>query len=299
MEVSASPGLGFSRRRFLAAGATLATSACAGLYLPRATTGNAEVNGTRLYYEVSGSGEPVVLLHGFTFDTRMWDEQFDVLAHSFRVIRYDARGFGRSALPRDNEPYSHVDDLDHLLGRLNAQQPHLVGLAMGGRFALDYAVTHPDRVRSVTVIGGVIGGWDWSKEWLASYAPIVQAGKGGDIALAKSLWLAHPQFAAARDNPLVAARLDRMVNDYSGWHFINASAERAVAPPAIKRLGAIRGRTLAIVGERDLADFHRMTETIERGVPNAKRVTIAGAGHVANMEAPDAVNRTLHAFLAG
>lgn len=168
---------------------------------------------------------------------------------------------------------------------------------MGGRFVVDYAVTHPDGVRSVTVVNGVIGGWEWSSEWLASYAPIVQAGKRGDIATAKALWLAHPMFAAARSQPQVAQRIERMVSDYSGWHFVNGSAERAIAPPAIKRLGAIRTRTLAIVGERDLPDFHRMAETIARDVPNAQRAVVPGVGHFANMEAPGAVNRMLHGFL--
>jgi len=76
---------------------------------PEKQTGFMAVNGTRLYYEVAGHGEPIVLIHGFTLDTRMWDDQFDAFARSYRVIRYDARGFGRSA-PIIG-PYSVCDDL--------------------------------------------------------------------------------------------------------------------------------------------------------------------------------------------
>ena len=64
-------------------------------------SGFAAVNGTRLYYELAGSGTPVALIHGFTLDTRMWDDQFQPLAEHYRVLRYDARGFGRSDLPTD------------------------------------------------------------------------------------------------------------------------------------------------------------------------------------------------------
>ncbi len=265
--------------------------------MPGASSGYAEVNGTRLYYETAGAGDPVVLIHAFTLDTRMWDDQFGVLASDFRVIRYDARGYGKSALPKEGEAYSHAEDLDRLLAKLDAPNPHLVGASMGGRFALDYAVTYPDRLRSLVVIDGVVGGWQWSKEWRVSYAPIVAAGKRGDIARAKKLWLAHPLFAPARAQPAVAARLKQMVQDYSGWHFVHPNAERLVTPPTLTQLGKIRVPTLAIVGGRDLPEFQHVTQTIARNVAKARRATIEGAGHMANMEAPQAVNQVLGDFL--
>lgn len=291
-----------NRRRFLAAGSTLALAACAG---PGGTgssasgrsSGFAEVNGTRLYYEVAGSGEPVVLVHAFTLDTRMWDGQFEVLAREFRVIRYDARGFGKSAPPKPGEPYSNAEDLAALADRLDARKPHLVGLSMGGRFALDYAVTYPDGLRSLVLIDSIVGGWQWSREWLTAYAPIVEAGRRRDVAQAKALWLGLPLFAPARQKPEVDARLKQMVGDYSGWHFVNHNPERAVSPPAVGRLGTIRAPTLVLVGERDLPDFQRTAERLEREIPGARRAAIGGAGHMANMEAPEAVNKALAGFL--
>jgi pimeloyl-ACP methyl ester carboxylesterase len=285
-----------NRRRFLAAGGALGLAACAGVP-PRRDAGFAEVNGTRLYYEAAGSGEPVVLVHAFTLDTRMWDDQFEVLARDYRVIRYDARGFGKSAPPKAGEPYSNADDLAALLDHLDARRAHVVGLSMGGRFALDYAVTYPDRPRSLVVVDGVVGGWQWSREWVAAYAPIVEAGRKRDVAQAKSLWLGLSLFAPARAQPQVDARLRQMVGDYSGWHFVNQNPERALAPPALGRLGAIRAPTLVLVGERDLPDFQRMAEWLEREIPGARRAKIAGAGHMANMEAPAAVNQALGGFL--
>jgi len=288
------------RRRFLAAAAVLGLAGCAPVpapVAPRREAGFAEVNGTRLYYETAGSGEPVVLLHAFMFDARMWDDQFDVLAGEFRVIRYDARGFGRSALPKPGEPYSHVDDLAALLEKLDARTPRLVGASMGGRFALDYAVTHPERVRSLVVIDTVVSGWQWSPEWLASYAPIVAAGKRGDIPAAKQLWLDHALFAPAREQPEVATRLKAMVDDYSGWHLAHRSAERPVKPPTVKQLGRITTPTLVVVGSRDLPEFHRIAEQVGGGVASGTRATIPGAGHVANMEAPAGVTRAVREFL--
>lgn len=290
-----------NRRRLLtAAGSSFLLAGCAGPAgfgpTSQRASGYVDVNGTRLYYEAAGSGQPVVLLHGFTLDTRMWDDQFDVFAREYRVIRYDARGFGRSAPPRGNVAYSHVDDLLALLDKLDARNPHLVGLSMGARFALDFAVTHPDKHQSLTVIDAVVGGWGWSREWLASYAPIVEAGRRKDIAGAKAAWLGLPLFAPARERLTVGARLSQMVNDYSGWHFVNPDPARPVVPPTVTQLSRIRVPTLVVVGERDLPDFQRTAERIERDA-KARRVVIPGAGHMSNMEAPQQVNQALLTFL--
>jgi pimeloyl-ACP methyl ester carboxylesterase len=293
-----------SRREFLAAGGALALAACAGqgpfqpFGQPAPQSGFTEVDGGRLYYEVAGSGPPVVLLHAFTLDTRMWDDQFEVLAREFRVIRYDARGFGRSSLPTPGQPYSPVADLLALTQKLDAHKPHLVGVSMGARFALDLVVSEPDAARSLVFIDGVVGGWPWSKGWLDSYAPIVQAGRRGDVAAAKAAWLAHPLFAPAREKPAVDARLQQMVADYSGWHFTHTDPGRMLSPPTVQQLGRVRVPTLAIIGDRDLPDFQRMAETIERQVANARRLGIAGSGHMSNMEAPEVVNQALRSFLS-
>ncbi|MEK7328872.1 MAG: alpha/beta hydrolase, partial [Chloroflexota bacterium] len=98
-------------------------------------TGFAEVNGTRLYYEVAGSGQPLVLIHGFSLDTRMWGDQFETFARHYQVVRYDLRGFGQSAVP-SNEPYTHADDLNNLLHYLKIDSVHLVGLSLGGGVAI-------------------------------------------------------------------------------------------------------------------------------------------------------------------
>lgn len=259
-------------------------------------TGYAEVEGGRLYYEAAGSGDPVVLLHAFTLDTRMWDAQFDALAANYRVIAYDARGFGRSSLPQEGQPYSHFEDLHGLLDHLQISRPHLVGASMGGRFALDYAIVHPDRPRSITLIDGVLGGWPWSKEWLASYAPVIAAAQRKDVAAAKAAWLAHPLFAAARGNEAVYGRLRRMVSDYSGWHFIHRDPARPLDPPAGDRLAQLRRPILAIVGEYDMADFHQMADRLVQDA-GAQKYIVPGAGHLTSVETPTLLNEQLLAFL--
>src|SRR5215471_9330956 len=94
-------------------------------------TGFVQVNKARLYYEKAGSGNAVIFVHGFALDCRMWNENFFELAKQFHVVRYDARGFGKSDLPTD-EPYSHHEDLNILLRQLGISNACFIGLSMGG-----------------------------------------------------------------------------------------------------------------------------------------------------------------------
>jgi 3-oxoadipate enol-lactonase len=298
-----SPGV-FSRRRFLLAAATATLAGCADFRIPGQASavkrGFAAIPGTRLYYETAGEGETVVLIHAFMLDTRTWDDQFEAYAQRYRVIRYDARGFGRSDVPRAGEPYSHADDLAALLDLLGAGGPvHVVGLSMGGRFALDFAVVHPERLRSLTVIDTVVGGWPWSRQWLVSYAPVLEASRRGDIPAAKQAWLANEIFAPLREQPAVAERMRRMVDDYSGWHLVNQDPERTPRPPTVSQLSKVAAPTLVIVGERDVSEFQTIAAHVARGVPGARRETVAGVGHLASMEAPQRVNELVLGFIAG
>ncbi|HKY02892.1 MAG TPA: alpha/beta hydrolase [Burkholderiales bacterium] len=288
-----------SRRRFLtAAGSSLLLTACAmppsGGELEFVGT-QADINGAKLYYSSAGQGAPIVFLHAFMLDQRMWDAQFHALASHFRVIRYDLRGFGRSSLPDPAVPYSHRDDLRALLVHLNLKKAHLVGASMGGRIALDFALAYPEFSDAIALLDPVLGGWEWSPTWLSSYGNVVRAAQRGDIAAAKAAWLSHPIFATARTNPELYTRLRQMVNDYSGWHFTHADPARELSPVAARQLNRLRGPLLTIVGERDLPDFQNIAQRLERDA-RSQRVSLPGVGHLCGMEAPERVNERLISF---
>jgi 3-oxoadipate enol-lactonase len=256
-----------------------------------------DVNGARLCFSIAGAGTPVVLLHGFGLDLQMWDTQVAALAVRHRVIRYDLRGYGRSSLPTA-QPYAHEDDLDALLGLLAARPAHVVGLSNGGRIAARFALRHPSAVRSLTLVDSALDGHPWSSEWLALWSTITSTAAAGDLEGAKRLWLAHPLFAPAREQPAVAAALQAAVRRYSAWHWANADPGRAPAVPTIQSLAAIQAATLVVVGERDLPDFQRVADTLASAIPGAERVVLPGVGHLANMEAPARFNDLLLNFLS-
>jgi 3-oxoadipate enol-lactonase len=260
------------------------------------TDGLHAIGDARIYARSDGIGVPVVLLHGFGLDHRMWDDQVPALADRFRVIRYDMRGYGRSSLPTE-AAYAHADDLDELLGALNARPAHIVGLSLGGRVAVQFALRHPDSVRSLTLIDSALDGHVWSDDWRQRWSETIAIAKSGDVNKAKRLWFDHPLFAPAREQPRVAARLSAMLADYSGWHWANTDPGLAPKPAALSRLADIRAPSMVVVGERDLPDFHRIADALGAGIGGASRIEVARAGHMSTMEAPAFFNDLLLDFL--
>lgn len=251
--------------------------------------------GGRLHYEIAGRGAPVVLLHGFSFDQRFWDAQFAALSLSHRALRYDLRGFGKSSPPQAGQAYSHVDDLRALLAQLEIGKAHLLGSSMGARIALDFALSHPQQCASLALVSPVIGGWQWSQDWLASYAPVVRAGQRGDVAGAKAAWLAHSIFNTVRGNPTAFGSLRQMVMDYGGWHFTHADPAKEPIMSAQAQLPSLKMPALALIGEQDHADFRRMSEVLEQN-GGAKRLALTGIGHFPGLEAPHRINEALLNF---
>jgi pimeloyl-ACP methyl ester carboxylesterase len=260
--------------------------------------GFGEVNDTRLYYEIVGRGHPLVLVHGFSIDNRVWDDQFEAFAKRFRVIRYDIRGFGKSALPVVGKEYSHIKDLKVLLNQLRIDQAYIIGLSMGGSIALDFTIEYPEMIEALILVDSTIGGFQWSKTWSELWKSIWKEAKKESVKAAKDLELKATFFEPTLEKPNVAFRLRQMVSDYSGWHFVNTDPLRSLDPSAIDRLQEIKVPTLIIVGERDLPDFHMIADILNKKIQNSKRITLKGAGHVSCIETPKELNEAVLSFLA-
>jgi pimeloyl-ACP methyl ester carboxylesterase len=121
------------------------------------TTGYAPVNGLKMYYEVHGSGEPVVLLHGaFMTITNNWTDWIGELSKTRKVIAVEMQGHGRTAdIDRDITNENLADDVAALLEQLKIPRADLIGYSMGGAVAMQCAIRHPDKVRKVVVISSM------------------------------------------------------------------------------------------------------------------------------------------------
>jgi pimeloyl-ACP methyl ester carboxylesterase len=253
-----------------------------------------------LSFEMEGDGAPVVFLHGFSLDSREWSPQFDGLhceglGSRYCVIRYDLRGFGQSSAVGDTS-YAHEDDLASLLEELRATPAHIVGHSMGGRMALRFAVAYPAAVRSLVLVDSALDGHEWSEDWRSRWSSMCTAAKSGKLSEAKRQWFEHPLFESARASANVAAALAQMIDAYSGWHWMYPDSARVPSPSLAERLAEIRTPSLVVMGERDLPDYHQIADRLIKGLPNAHYLEIPGAGHMVNMEEPQALNAALVSF---
>ena len=260
--------------------------------------GFAPVNGTRLFYEVSGSGEPIVLIHGGQLDSRMWDGEFTLLSKEFRVLRYDVRGYGGSPRP-EGATYSDSEDLRALLDYVGMPKAHLVGLSLGGRIALDFAPVYPERVLSLTLVGPGLAGFDQpDPEGDARWGALILAAHDGPEKVT-DLWLKDPFMAPAMENPRLAPRVRLLSLENAHEWIANPVLQKSPRPKAAERLKEIAAPTLLVLGDRDVKTIKATIEKLEKDVPGAKKVVVPGAGHMVNMEKPEEFDHALLGFLRG
>jgi 3-oxoadipate enol-lactonase len=253
----------------------------------------------RLVCEVAGTGTPVVLVHAGIADARMWGPLMPELTAHHRVIRYDLRGYGRSALPRGD--FSHVEDLAAVVTALADQPVHLVGASLGGRVALDLALARPALVGSLVLLGAVVSGHDPDGEPPALWQKVVAANRAGDLdAVADAearMWLADPDGSRLRAGVLDLVRaMNRIAleNEHSGL-----GTDRPSDPPAVDRLGEISVPVLVVVGSLDLPDIRMAADLLVERIPGAVRADIADAAHLPALERPEEVAALVGRFLDG
>jgi len=262
-------------------------------------TGRVAVEGGSLYWEAAGAGAPVVFVHGGNLDRRMWDGQFDTLRYHYRVIRYDARGFGRSS-PADR-PFRAPDDLAALLRALRIPRATLIGLSMGGGIAIDFALAYPDMVSRLVLAAPSVSGGDWPDDtdtlWLTKARAAFARGDSIGLALA---WLESDYIRTALRTPETTARLREILVDNAGHLMQKArdqNLEREGSLPAADRIAELQMPTLLLVGSMDTRMLLAMANYVATHAPHVQRVDFPGVGHMINLEAEEGFNRAILAFL--
>ncbi|HZS76139.1 MAG TPA: alpha/beta hydrolase [Ktedonobacteraceae bacterium] len=271
--------------------------------MKQAKTGSIETNGTKLYYEEMGEGHPLVLIHGGYMDRRMWDDQFEVFAEHYRVIRYDVRGFGKSELPQ--VPYADRHDLYALLEALGVEKTYLLGLSLGGGIALDFTLEYPEMVDALVLVGTSISGAPIMElvtqeriiEYMKWQQVFEQAAKARDIPAMVDALMSHKTLVPSEEYPEARQRVRQNLSEYSFVWVLDPAEKQELDPPAWGRLKEIRVPTLIIVGGDDDELLHQMADKLEQDVAGAKRVTIPGTHHMPNMEKPEEFNQIVLEFL--
>lgn len=258
---------------------------------------NIKIDGSKIYYEKEGRGDPIIFLHADALDSRQWDTQFAYFAKKYTVVRYDIRGFGKSHNPTD-APYSFSEDLFLFMKHLSLDKAHVVGLSLGAAISIDFALTYPQKVRSLVLADAGISGDGFDESFLKNINIITHLAKDGDLARAKEAWLNLSIFDYSRKNFDVWNSVKEMVNDTSGYRWYGKNQPIEIDPPAIKRLPNIKAPTLVLVGEHDTPDFQRKSKLLHEKIQGSQFAIIPNAGHLSNIDNPEEFNKTVDSFLS-
>lgn len=266
------------------------------------TSGVLDLGDGSLYYETAGVGEALVLSHAAFLDSRMFDEQWDLLAQHFRVIRYDMRGYGQSSEARG--PLCRRDDLRRLLEHLSVKHAHFVGCSNGGTIVLDLTLEQPNLALSLTLVGSTPSGFQMQGEPPRYMVEMFDAVQHGDVERANELqiriWLdgmfREPE---QMDGGLRAKALAMNHISVARKTFWTADMQplNLLDPPAVNRLSEVSCPVLVVVGALDHPEILRAADLLVEEIGNAQKVVIDAAGHVPSFEHPEAFATLLIDFL--
>lgn len=247
-----------------------------------------EVNGVRTFYVEHGAGRPIVLVHGLggTGDG-IFKHLIAPLAERHRVIAYDLRGSGRSAVTPG--PYTVellADDLDALSTALGLEAVTLVGHSLGGGIVLQYAATRPDRVRSVVGIGAVTTLPEQGRIGMEARARTVESEGMAAVAETVATNGLAPSFREANPEELRSLVALLASSDPAGYA---AQCRALVAMDVTARLPDIRCPVLLVCGELDQASPPAANTANAALIPDARLVELAATAHIIPWERPGSV----------
>ena len=255
----------------------------------------AKSNGIEINYTIEGRGPWIVMSHSLACDRSMWDEQAQLLKANHRVLRFDTRGHGGSDAPDGAYTLDmFAEDLRGLLEGLSVENPHFVGLSMGGMIGMTFALKYPGRFRSLVLC-------DTSSRIPPEAGSIwegrikIAADQGMDPLVEPTLqrWFTEPFYKA---NKPMMTRVGQMIRNTKPSGYVGCCK----AIPKIDvtdRLGAVKCPVQIIVGDQDVGTPVAMSRAIHDAIPGSELVVIPSASHLSNLEQPAAFNKALAGFL--
>jgi pimeloyl-ACP methyl ester carboxylesterase len=266
-------------------------------------TGFAEINGAQIYYEIAGTGQPVVFVHAGIADQRMWDPQFEVFAQRYRVLRYDHRGMGKSSMPPG--PFALRDDLYALTRHFDLGTASLIGCSMGGSAALDCVVEHPDVARALVLVGAGVSGNPSkpTEEMNRLWEQVDELAAKGDLDGANEVELRMWVDGVRRTPDQVDQAVRQLVREMNLASFTRDDEDKQgqsqpLEPPAYGRLSEVHVPTLVVVGSDDQPLIVQTADILASQISGARKVVMEGLAHVPNMENPGEFNQIALDFLA-
>jgi 3-oxoadipate enol-lactonase len=250
------------------------------------------VNGTRLYYERHGSGEPLLFITGFTISSDVFEPVLDRYAGRFECVLYDNRGSGRSDAPwRPTSMPELAADAAGLLDALGLRSANVYGLSMGGMVAQELAIRFPERVRGLVLGGTTPGGPRAARPTLAELRALGAAAASARAGGGDRAWLAAALFSPRfrRAEPERARELLRFFARHrAAPQGALAHLGAAIYHDTLSRLGQVQAPTLVVHGACDAMAPIANARLLAQRIPDAELAVVPDAGHAYLLERPEA-----------
>jgi pimeloyl-ACP methyl ester carboxylesterase len=246
-------------------------------------------------YERAGNGPALVLLHGFTQDSRVWRPQLEGLQDQFTMIAWDAPGAGQSSDPP--EPYGIGDWAECLRGVLEAagvQRAHVLGLSWGGLLAQEFYRLHPARVQSL-ILADTYAGWAGSLPEPVPAERLAACLRDASLPPQEFVPRYLPGMFSASPAPGLREGLGQIMSEFHPAGF-RLMATALAHGDTRDLLPNIRTPTLLIWGEADARSPLSVGRQLHAAIPRSQLVVISGAGHLSNLEAPAQFNAAIRDF---
>jgi pimeloyl-ACP methyl ester carboxylesterase len=249
----------------------------------------------RMHVREAGRGPPVVLLHGLTFDSEMWNAQIDALSARYRVLAPDLRGHGLTEWQASTVTlHDLAGDVAHLLDRLNIENVACAGLSLGGMVAMRFALAHPKRLNALALLNTSAEAEEESKRDLYHQLNESTRGKESDHATVDFVLSLMFSEHFQKTDPEIVARFRKKLfepSDHEGLYFVS----RALIwrDDVLGRIAEIDLPTLVVLSDADAAVQSDRVEAIARAIPGARRLMLSGSGHLTPVERADEVSRAL------
>lgn len=268
--------------------------------MPHLTTDD----GVRLYYEETGSGNPVVFVHEFAGDLRSYETQVRFFSRRYRCITFNARGYPPSDVPEDWTRYSQErarDDIRDVMKGLGVAKAHVVGISMGGFAALHFGLTYPEMASSLVVAGcGYGAAPDKRQQFQEETArTAAQIASQGIPAVAKTYGAGPTRVQYENKDPRGYAEFMAQLSEHSTLGAANTmrgvQGRRPSLWELVDRMKKLEVPTLVATGDEDEPCLEPGL-LMKRAIPTAALVVFPNTGHALNIEEPDLFNRTLADF---
>lgn len=255
-----------------------------------------QINGNTIHYTDTGSGKPVILLHGYPLDSRIWDGQVDVLAERYRVIAPDFAGFGRSTAAKPFTIPSMANDIRQLATELGALPCAVAGLSMGGYVALAWVKLCPTDIKALMIVDSKPQA-DSAEARQNRNRMIELAGTGGASAIADQMLksLLTPQTLS--NDPQMVQRLRQIIEDQPVQTLQWAQAAMRDREDLSDFVTSIADPTLILVGEKDPLTTPEMARALHATVSQSRLAIIPEAGHLPTLERPRETAEAMRRFL--